>query len=233
MTSITFGRRLNDGKPVGEGVTIDVDGPAAELLRKRTSVLISNPNMGEWVVALRSSEDTIGEYERGLGFYSPTNVGPPEHFHPNHQERFEVVEGTFVFTVDGEDLRRGPEEEVTIPPGTTHTFQNETTQFGVFVAELRPSSAVDEVIATLAGLAHDGKLSDSGRPGFLQAVLMGAELVDHTVFTAPPPAVQRLFTTVLGPFARRRGYRAIYPRYLDESSWETRVEQPPWPRCEG
>lgn len=233
MTSITFGRRLVDGEPVGEGVTIDVGGPAAELLRKRTSFLISNPVVGEWVVALTGGAETDGAYERGLGFYSPASRGPPDHFHPNHQERFEVVEGTFVFTIDGEDTRLGPNEAVTVPPGTPHTFRNETTDVGVFVAELRPASAVNEVIVTLAGLAHDGKLSDSGRPRFLQAILMGAALADHTAFTAPPPSIQRLFTTVLGPFARRRGYRATYPRYLDESFWETRVEQPPWPRRRG
>lgn len=233
MTSITFGRRLIDGKPVGEGVTIDADGPAAELLRKRTSFLISNPVVGEWAVALTSGEDTNGAYERGLGFYSPTSRGPPEHVHPNHEERFEVVEGTFAFTIDGEDIRLGSNEELTVPPGTPHTFRNEATEIGAFVAELRPASAVNEVIATLAGLAHDGKLSDSGRPDFLQAVLMGAELADHTAFTATPPSIQRLFATVLGPFARRRGYRAIYPRYLDESFWESRVEQPPWPRRRG
>lgn len=157
----------------------------------------------------------------------PSYAGPPAHFHPNHQERFEVVEETFVFTVDGEDIRHGPGEDVTIPPGTTHTSRNETTDIGAITTEFRPSSDVSEVIATLAGLANDGKLSDAGRPSFLQAILVGNELTDHTVFTAPPPSIQRFVTTVLAPFARRRGYRAIYPKYLAESFWKARVEQTP------
>lgn len=227
MASFTFGRRLVDGTPTGRGITVDADGPTAELLEDRTSPLISNPVTGEWAVALDEPEGVAGEYERGLGIFDARNAGPQEHVHPNHSERFEVVEGSFVFVVDGERHELHAGDEITVDPGTPHTFRNETDDVAVSLGELRPPGDVNEVIATLAGLAHEGKLSAAGRPPVLQAAVMGAELADNTVFTSPPPAIQRWFSAVVAPIARRAGYQATYPKYLEDSFWESRVEQPP------
>lgn len=57
-------------------------------------------------------------------------------------------------------------------------------------------------------------------------MVMNAELADDTVFTSPPPFLQRLLSALAAPVTRRAGYRATYPEYLDASYWTERVEQP-------
>lgn len=226
MTAITFGRTLVDGEPTGSGVTVDAEGPTAELITQITSPVISNPAVGEWTAALVRGEETDGAYERGLAIYSGTNEGPPEHVHPNYEELFEVVEGEFVFCIDGKRRRLTAGDHLTVPRGTPHTFRNESEGIASCIVETRPAGTISDVIATLSGLAHDGKLTESGTPRFLQAVVMGEKFADDTVFTSPPPILQRLVSIALAPVARRAGYRATYPRYLDAAYWTERVEQP-------
>lgn len=82
------------------------------------------------------------------------------------------------------------------------------------------------MIATLFGLAHEGKLTDDGQPRFLQAMAVAPLLRDDTVFTSPLPRLQNALTTIFAPVARLVKYRATYPRHLEESFWEAHVEQP-------
>lgn len=226
MTSVTFGRQRVDGTLTGDGVTLDTDGPTAELVERITTPVISNPVAGEWTAALVERSETGGEYERGLAIYTPRNEGPPEHVHPSYEERFEVIEGAFLFSIDGERQPLAAGEQITVPPGAPHTFRNESDELASCVVETRPAGELQGVIATLSGLAHDGKLTASGAPRFLQAMVMVAELADDTVFTSPPPSVQRRLAAVVSPLARRAGYRATYPEYLDATYWIERVEQP-------
>lgn len=226
MGSVTFGRTIVDGTPSGEGVTVDADGPTAAILSQITSPLISNPAVGEWTAVLVDGSGTDGEYERGLAIYAAENRGPPEHVHPTYEERFEVLEGTFRFVLNGEQKILTAGEQLTVPPGNPHTFSNESDDVGSCIIETRPAGDIQGVIATLSGLAHDGKLSPAGKPRFLQGLVMAHELADDTVFTSPPPALQRLFAAIGAPIARHAGYRATYSTYLDESFWTERVEQP-------
>jgi hypothetical protein len=71
-----------------------------------------------------------------------------------------------------------------------------------------------DMIATLFGLANAGKSNDKGQPGLLQSVLIGREFQDVIVFTAAPRWVQQVAYAVLGPFAKMRGLRGVYPQYL-------------------
>lgn len=97
---------------------------------------------------------------------------------------------------------------------------------GATVTTARPAGHLGEVIGTLFGLAHEGKLTDDGRPRLLQAMVLTDELADDTVFTSPPPVIARALSALLAPIARARGYAAIYPKYDEASFWEALVEQP-------
>lgn len=225
--TVTFGRTLVDGEPVDEGVTLPADSPILDLLATATSPLVSNPALGEYGAALVTAEETDGEYMRGLLIAPPGANGPAEHIHPNYAETFEVIEGEFVFQIAGEPRTVRAGESITVEAGTPHTFGNESDAYASFTVESRPAGRLEEVVKLLFGLAHDGKITASGRPPFLQAMVLGAELGDDTVFTSPPPAVQSVLVTLLAPIGRLLGYRAHYPRYDEDAFWETRVEQPP------
>lgn len=139
MTAVTFGRTLVDGEPIDDGVTVDAEGPTAELVAQITSPMLSNPVSGEWTAALVEGHETDGAYERGLAIYTAHNEGPPEHVHPNYEERFEVLEGEFVFAIDGTRRRLTAGNDVTVPRGTPHTFHNDSDEIASCIVETRPA----------------------------------------------------------------------------------------------
>lgn len=227
--TVTFGRTLVDGVPVDEGLTLPVDSPTLELLAERSRPLISTPVLSEYITALVDAEETDGEYAVGLVIFPAGCEGPAEHIHRGYDEVFEVVEGELVVELDGDPVTVRAGESVTAPAGTPHAFHNESDAVASAVVEARPAGKVTEVILFLFGLGHDGKVGPSGRPRFLQAMVMAEALGDDTVFTSPPPVLQRVLAKVFGPIGRLAGYDALDSKYHEDAFWEARVEQPPEP----
>lgn len=92
--------------------------------------------------------------------------------------------------------------------------------------ETRPAAKTGQVIRSLFGLAHEGKLTLQGQPKFLQAMVIGSEFADNTVLTTPPPSIAIPIAKMVAPIARLAGYRVRYDRYEDRSFWSAHVEQP-------
>jgi quercetin dioxygenase-like cupin family protein len=228
MTTMITGRKLDGrGNPIdATGFAYDGDGRLAELLAQRNSPLFSEPVTGEWVFGLISRAETGGESERGVGVFPAGNAGPPMHFHPSYDEYFEVVQGEFMFTIGGNEQKAQAGDQLVARKNTPHTFRCVGEGFGALIAETRPAARIGDVIATLFGLAHEGKVGPQGQPKFLQAVVMGSEYADDTVFTTPPPAIVLPMSNIFAPFARLLGYRSSYAEHLKESFWNARVEQP-------
>jgi quercetin dioxygenase-like cupin family protein len=229
MASMTAGRTLDEvGRPIdGTGFDFDTGDRLAELLGQRVSPVYSQPATGEWIFALVLASETRGEYERGVVVFRPGNAGPAEHIHPGYDESFEVAQGEFVFTIDGQEQRAGPGDRLVSRKGSRHRFRNVGDELGVVIGETRPAARVGAVIATLFGLAHEGKLTPDGRPKLLQAMVIGSAYADDTVFTKPPPGIAIPVARLLAPIGRRLGYRPTYDRFLQEAWWDARVEQPP------
>lgn len=225
--TVTFGRQLIDGEPTGDGLTLPVDSPVFELLEQAVTPLFSNPVRGEYGVGIVLSKHSNGEYARGLDISPPGNAGPGEHIHPSYDELFEVVDGEFVFEVDGQRRTLEAGETMVVERGTPHTYRNESDAVAVCLVEARPAGRIEELLMTLFGLSHDGKLRANGQPGFWQGMVLAEALAGDTVFTSPPPAVQKALARVFGPVGRWMGYRASYPEYESDTFWTQRVEQPP------
>lgn len=225
--TVTFGRTLVDGEPIDDGLVFSTDSPTVELLETATTPMFSNPLLGEYAAGLVTPDETDGEYTRGLGIFPPGADGPAEHYHPSYDETFEVVEGEFSIEVDGESQLVSAGESVTVEAGIPHTFSNESDTYASCIIEARPAARLSEVVHLLFGLAHDGKLAESGQPSFFQAMVMAEEFSDDTVFTSPPPAVLKVLATIFAPIGRLMGYQAEYQKYNDDDFWKTHVEQPP------
>lgn len=226
MGTTPVGRTLDeDGDPVpGSGVEVDPDGDLAELLRDRTGPLVSNPVSGEWVAELERPEDTGGEYHSAL--YLSAGAGPPEHYHVGYEETFEGISGELTLVVGGTTHRLSAGDAHTVPAGTVHKPRYDGDRFAAAIGRVTPPGKTIRLIRTLFGLAHEGKLSDSGRPAFLQGMVLTAELADDTVLVSPPPAVTRPLATVLAPIGRRLGYRTTYAKYEEPEFWDRHVDQP-------
>jgi len=227
--TITCGRLLKNGVPTGDGLTLSRDSPTLAYFEDAVTPLLGNPVLGEYGFGLVRGGETDGEFARGVGITLPGRGAPDEHehVHPSYAERFEVIEGEFVFVLDGVSRTLTVGDSRTVEAGTPHTYRNDSASVASCLIETRPAGRLEEVLYTLNGLALDGKLDEHGNPRFLQGMVFVDELADDTMFTSPPPLVQRAVAAVLAPLARRLGYRAIYPEYEDDAFWEAHVEQPP------
>jgi len=223
---LTTGRRLVDGEPVGEGFTVDADGPTAEKLHGTKGPLVSNPVTGEWLGSLVTADETDGEYVRTLGVFAAGNEGPRKHYHTDTEESFKVIEGELLFEIDSESILVKEGESVVVEPGTPHKFSNPSESASSCLMEAEPVGKIAYVVLTHFGLGHEGKLDDDGAPNPLQGAVIASELSDDTVFTSPPPAIQRATAKALAPVGKLLGHRAVYPRYESDTFWEEHVEQP-------
>jgi len=157
----------------------------------------------------------------------PGARGPAEHVHRNAEERFEVRDGEVTFRVGGRERGLGPGTELRVSPGTAHAFGNDTDAEAVLLGRTVPESdELGRVVATLFGLASEGKTDDRGRPGFLQGAVIAEAALDETYFAGVPYGVQRAVGRVFGPIGRALGYRATYDRYLEESFWRSEGDEP-------
>lgn len=225
MSTVPVGRTLDEnGEPIpGSGFNVDPEGEVAEGLRERTGPLVSNPVSREWVAELVPPEDTDGEFHSAL--YLIAGDGPPEHYHVGYEETFEVVDGELTVEVAGTPHRVSPGETHTVPAGTVHRPRYDGDEFAAAIGTVRPAAKTLQLLMTMFGLAHEGKVNEAGRPGFLQGMVMTAGFADDTVFVSSPAVIQPL-STVLSPVGRLLGYRATYSKYETSEFWEQHVEQP-------
>jgi quercetin dioxygenase-like cupin family protein len=219
MATIT-GRTLDaDGHPVpGTGFEVEPGSALADRLADRVGPVRSHPTRPVWSTPLPAPDGTM----RLLSVFGAGYEGPPEHYHRLGPERFEVLAGEPVFSIDGRERRAEPGETVTIEPGRTHTFRFEDGPNHLLI-EVEPAGRLRDVFATLGGLAHDGA-ADPDDP--LQRAIIADRLSRHTVFTDPDPRIGRPVAELLSPVARLRGYQGAYGKYRQPAFWEAHVEQP-------
>ena len=177
--------------------------------------VFENKVTGEYAVVIRGDEDGGGEPGIGHLVVKPGGAVVGEHVHPHFQERFRVISGRLGARVDGVERTLAAGDEVSVPAGVPHDWWNAGEEEASVLVEIAPlNTRFLEMLATLFGLANAGRTNAKGMPGPLQLALIGQEFADVIVFTRPPPVVQRVAFGVLGAVGRRRGYRGVYPEYL-------------------
>jgi uncharacterized cupin superfamily protein len=81
---------------------------------------------------------------------TPPLGGPPLHRHGREDEWFYVLEGEYLFEVDGRQERCGAGAAVYAPRGTVHTFQNVGASSGRMLVVVQPAG-LDAFFADLDG----------------------------------------------------------------------------------
>jgi quercetin dioxygenase-like cupin family protein len=86
----------------------------------------TQPDAVEWLgthyrtlLSARDANSTLSVVD----IVSPPHSGPPRHIHHDADETFVILEGAFLFWLDGETHRRGPGETIIVPRGKEHTFR--------------------------------------------------------------------------------------------------------------
>ncbi|HEX5230346.1 MAG TPA: cupin domain-containing protein [Bryobacteraceae bacterium] len=107
---------------------------------------------GDQIRLKLDGRDTGGAYAMFEGIIRP-NWGPPLHRHRREDESFYVLEGDFLFEVDGERFLAGPGTTVYAPKGTAHTFQNVGTKTGRILTTVQPAG-VDQFFTELDAVSR-------------------------------------------------------------------------------
>jgi quercetin dioxygenase-like cupin family protein len=81
------------------------------------------PVVGDEVTIKISSRDTGGAFATFMDT-TPPHAGPPLHRHAAQDEWWYILEGDYLFEVDGEEIHAGPGATVFAPRGSVHTFMN-------------------------------------------------------------------------------------------------------------
>ena len=130
-----------------------------------------------------------------------------EHVHPKLEERYEIVQGEVTFRVDRKPRRAGPGEQLVVPAGVRHSFENTGRGIAHLVVEADPALELRESIEGGVKLGETVELTASGKPRGLRALVEAAALAhryrETVILSSPPPALQRLLFPLLARFAAR------------------------------
>lgn len=140
------------------------------------------------------------------GTWGPNGSPPPKHFHPEQDERFEVLEGVLTTRVDGEqrELRAG--DVLEIPRGAVHQMWNATDEPARAIWRTSPAGRTAEWFADLDGLLRSGRVGANGMPSPLAFGVYLTEYRDVIRLAGPQPLVVGSMRA-LGALGRLRGYR--------------------------
>ncbi|HKJ59464.1 MAG TPA: cupin domain-containing protein [Halobacteriales archaeon] len=156
---------------------------------------------GRWEVR-KTAEDTDGErFETRMEIEEQSEL--PPHIHPEAEESYEVLSGVLEVQVDGEWTELTAGEAHTVPPGTVHSFRNESPVEVINVHS--PALRYEEFFRTFQRLKTERGVSmpPSGFRATVLLAMLVSEYKREQVVASPP---QWVFDG-LAALGRVLGYR--------------------------
>src|SRR5437899_154964 len=152
-------------------------------------------------LTIRSSTAELLELEAA---FEPGGHPPPQHWHPDQDEHFEILEGTLTATVDGREVVKRAGETLDIPRGTVHAMWNAGTEQTRVRWQVRPAGRTEQWFASVAAVR-----AEHGKPGLLAYAVLLTEFRDVFRPVVPAAPVVRALLAALAPIGRLRGYRPV------------------------
>lgn len=193
-------------------------------MEDRRGQVFENPVSGERAVVLTDPREHPERVLVSHLYVTPGGRVAVAHRHPNLTERFHVLRGEVGFMIDGEERLLGPGEEAEVPPEALHDWWQVGGETAEVIVEVSPGDRFVEMVATMFGLARDGKSDGKGLPRPLQLAVTVRGFRDTMVIASPPSWLQALVFGTLAPIGRLAGRKPSYERYL---SSEVVVEPDP------
>ena len=155
-------------------------------------------------LTVRESRPEVLEVE---ALYAPDGEPPPAHYHPAHEEHFEVLEGSVHARVDGEErvLREG--DTLTMPRGAVHQMWNPGSDAARVNWKSLPRGRTHEWFASIDSLQREGRVGRNGLPGPLALAVLLTEYDDVIRPAVKPEPLVRGALALLAPIGRARGYK--------------------------
>jgi quercetin dioxygenase-like cupin family protein len=180
----------------------------------RRGQVFENPVSGERVVILTDPADHPEQVLVVHLFVRPGGRVAAPHVHPTITERFYVLNGQVGFLIGGDQRVLAAGEVAEVPSHTTHDWWQVGDKEAEVIVEINPGDRFMEMVASIFGLARDGKTDRRGLPHLLQLAVMVDTYRDVMIMASPPPALQRLIFGLLSRPGRWLGRQASYPQYL-------------------
>ena len=156
-------------------------------------------------LTVRESTPEVLEVE---ALYAPGGEPPPAHYHPAHEERFEVLEGSVHARVDGGErvLRQG--DTLTMPRRAVHQMWNPGSEPARVSWKSLPRGRTYEWFAAIDSLQRQGRVRKNGLPGPLAIAVLLTEYRDVIRPAVKPRPLVMAALVPLALIGRLRGYRA-------------------------
>jgi quercetin dioxygenase-like cupin family protein len=129
------------------------------------------------------------------------------HVHPRAAERFRVMSGSIRVVLDGQVQHVRVGEEVVVPAGSVHGYENAENGETRLGASFEPADQMDMLFVQLQ---RAGAMNGERRPSALQMFAFLARY-RNTYLAGPPIWFQDVLALLVAPTARLLGYRAYYP----------------------
>jgi quercetin dioxygenase-like cupin family protein len=171
---------------------------------------IENPVTGERLVFKKTSAETNGDYVLFECLVKPSGFVAAAHVHPFQEERFQVIDGTVMFRIDGQELPAEPGDTILVARGRKHQFWNAGDEEVRFACEVRPALDFERLIETMFSLAQAGKTNRKGMPNPLRLAVIAQAHFDTVRLPFPPVWMQRVGLALGAPLGRMLGYGATY-----------------------
>lgn len=156
------------------------------------------------LTVLRSDPDVF-EVE---SVYEPGGAPPPPHFHPSHDETFEITDGTLHLDIDGQARDIAAGGTVTVRRGQVHAFWNVSNAPTRVHWLSKPAMACDRWFTGLAELAHRAGSSGGEIDKFAFAMHASAHRDTFRLAPGGNKTVGALVTPALALTGRLTGRRA-------------------------
>jgi quercetin dioxygenase-like cupin family protein len=140
------------------------------------------------------------------GTWGPGGSAPPKHFHPQQDERFEVLEGTLNTRVDGQERELHAGDVLEIPRGAVHQMWNAGDVPARATWTTSPAGRTVDWFAAIDGLRSSGRVGRNGMPGPLAFGVYLTEYRDVFRLAGPQPLLMPLLAG-MGVLGRLKGYR--------------------------
>jgi len=178
----------------------------------RAGDTIENPVTGERLVFKKTSAETGGEYVLFECLVKPSGFVAAAHVHPFQEERFQILNGSVMFRIDGEEFATESGDAILVAAGRKHQFWNAGDEEVRFACEVRPALQFEQLIETMFALARDGKTNRKGMPNPLRLAVIARAHFDTVRLPFPPVWMQRIGLALGAPLGRVAGYRPTYER---------------------
>jgi quercetin dioxygenase-like cupin family protein len=172
--------------------------------------IIENPVTGERLVFKTTAAETEGTSVRFECFVQPSGSVAAAHVHPSQHERFQIIEGSVTFKLDGQELVANPGDCIRVPPGMKHQFWNAGDTEARFACEVSPALGFEPLLETMFALANDGKTNRKGMPNPLRLAVIARAHFDTVRLPFPPAWMQRIGLALGAPLGRLLGYKPTY-----------------------